>query len=123
MLPRHCNMIKAFIHVVRIALCWLIMTSLSKQLAVLQIIYITKLEKLVTDVYFTNLSNHWPQGRCDKKASIEIPRVTSQLPAAGSCVDDVKIDQHFKIIGNSDAPGSSVSEEIYFTIIIVIIPA
>ena len=48
-----------------------------------------------------------PQWHCDKKASIENPWeqsviVTSQLPAAGSCVDDVTMGQHFEITGSSD---------------------
>ena len=38
MQSRHCNMIKAFIHVVRVALGQLIMTSLAKQFTDQQII-------------------------------------------------------------------------------------
>ena len=64
-------------------------------------------EKLGIEVKFTNFWNQWTQRHCDKKASIETPRkqsviVTSQLPAAGSCVDEIKIDQHFEIIECSD---------------------
>ena len=58
-------MIKAFIHVMRVALRQLIMTSLAKQFTDLQILSIIKLEKL--DVYFTNSLSQWPQRHCDKK--------------------------------------------------------
>ena len=70
-----------------------------------------KLWKLGTDVYFTNALNHWPQRRCDKRASIETPQeqlviVTSQWPAVSSCIDEVTIGQYFEIIGSTDAQNS-----------------
>ena len=103
----HCNMIKAFIHVLPVALLQLIMTSLAKQFTNPQILSTMKLEKLGTDMYFTNSLNHWLQRHCDKKASIKTlweqsVIVTSQLPAAGSCVYEVTIGQHFEIIGSSN---------------------
>ena len=60
--------------------------------------------KLDADVYFTNSLNHWPQRHCDNKTYIETPReqsvvVTSQLPATGSCVDDVTIVSILKSSG------------------------
>ena len=55
MLSRHCNMIKAFIRVVIVALRESIMTSLTKQFTDPQIISIMKLEKLGTDVYFLQI--------------------------------------------------------------------
>ena len=54
MLSRHCNKIKAFIHIVRVALRQLIMSSLAKQFTHPQILSIMKLEKLGTDVHFAN---------------------------------------------------------------------
>ena len=51
-------MIEAFIHVVRVALRQLIMTPIAKLFTDLQILSIMKLEKLGTDVYFTNSLNH-----------------------------------------------------------------
>ena len=65
-------------------------------------------------MYFTNSLNHWPQHHCDKKVSIESPCeqlviVTSQLPVAGSCVDDFTIGQHFEIIGSSDGTEMFIS--------------
>ena len=71
MLSRHCNMAKAFIRAVHGAFGQLIMTSLAKQFTNPQILSITKLQKLRTDVYFTNYLNHWPQRHCDKKASVD----------------------------------------------------
>ena len=70
MLSHHCNMIKALIYVC-VALRQWIMISPTKQFTDLQILSIMKLEKLGTDVYFTNSLNHWPQRHCDKKASTE----------------------------------------------------
>ena len=100
-------MIKALIHVVRIAPRQLIKTSLAKQLCGSAEVYLMKLEKLDEAVYFSNSLNHWPQRQYAKKASLKTPReqsviVTLQLPATGSCVDDVTIGQHFEIIGSSD---------------------
>ena len=71
MLSHHCNMIKAFIPFMRVALRLWIMTSLTKQFTDPQILSIMKLEKLGTDVYFTNSLIHWSQHHCDKKASID----------------------------------------------------
>ena len=79
MLSRHCNMIKAFIHVVRVAIRQLIMTSLAKQFTDPQILSIIKPEKIGTDMYFTNSLNHRPRRHCDKKASIETPREKSVI--------------------------------------------
>ena len=61
-------------------------------------------EKLGTDVSFTNSLNHCPQHHCARKVSIATMReqsviVTSQLLAAGSCIDDVTIVQHFESFG------------------------
>ena len=55
MLPRRCNMTKATISAVCVALGQLFMTSLAKQYT----ISVMKLEKLVTDVYFINALNQW----------------------------------------------------------------
>ena len=49
-----------FIHVVRVALCQLNMTSLAKQFTDHQITSTMKLEKLSTDVCCINSLNHWP---------------------------------------------------------------
>ena len=75
MLPRHCNMIKAFIHVEGVAFCQLIMTSLAKQFTNSQILSMMQIEKFGTDVYFTHSLNHWPQRRFNKNASIKTPRI------------------------------------------------
>ena len=61
-------------------------------------------EKLGTDVSFTNSLNHCPQHHRAKRASIETTRVqsvivTSQLLAASSCTDDVTIGQQFEYLG------------------------
>ena len=80
MLSRYCNMSKAFIiHVVRVTIRQLIMTSLAKQITDPQILSIMKLEKLGIDVKWTNSLNHWTQRHCDKKASIETPREQSAI--------------------------------------------
>ena len=96
MMPCRCNMVKAIIRVVRVVFGQLIMTLLAKQSKTPHIFFAMKLEKLGTNVYFTNSVNHQPQHHCDKKASIETTReqpviVTSLLLAAGSCIDDVTI--------------------------------
>ena len=74
MLSRHCNMMKAFIRAVRVALGQLIMTSLAKQFTDPHILSLIKLEKLGTDIYFTNSFKNWPQRHYDKKASIAATR-------------------------------------------------
>ena len=51
-------MIEAIIHAVRFTLGQLIMMSLAKQFMALQILSTMKLEKLGTDMYFTNSLNH-----------------------------------------------------------------
>ena len=56
-----------------------------------------------------NKLNHWPQHHCDKEVSIEHTQkqsviVTSQLLAAGPCIDDVANGKHLfiQIIGNGN---------------------
>ena len=66
-----------------------------------------KIKKLATVVYFSNSLNHWPQRLCHKKASIETMQeqlviVTSQLPVASSCINDIAKGQHFEIIRSGD---------------------
>ena len=65
--------------------------------------FFDNVEKLGTDLSFTDSLNHRPH-RCAKKASIATAReqsviVTSQLLATGSCIDDVTIGQHFEPFG------------------------
>ena len=50
----------------RVAIGQLIKTLLAKQFIALHIFAIMKLEKIDTDVYFTNSFNHWPERRCDR---------------------------------------------------------
>ena len=64
----------------------------------------TDSEKLGTDVSFPNSINHCHQHNYAKKASIETTRelyviVTSQMLAVSSCIDDVRIGQHFELLG------------------------
>ena len=70
MLSHQYNTIKALIHVC-VAFCQLIMVSFAKQSKDPQILSVMKLERLGTDVCFTNSLNHWHPRHCDKKASIE----------------------------------------------------
>ena len=101
MLPHRCNKIKAIIRAARVALGQLIMTWLADADPSMM-----KLEKLRTDVSFTNLLNSLPQRHCDKKTSIETWEqsviVMSQLLVASSCIDDVtKGQQLFTFLKSS----------------------
>ena len=101
----HCHIIKAFKGLY--ACCARFPWSVNHhQFTDPRIRSILKYEKIDTDVYFTISLNHLPQRQCDKKASTETTRqqsviMTSQLPVASSCIDDVTISQHFEIIGSS----------------------
>ena len=110
--PRHlacrCNMIKAIICAMHVALGQLIMTSFAKLFMAPQIPSVMKLEKLKfgTDMPFTNSLNHWPHCHCAKKASIETTWeqgaiLMSQLLVTGSCIDDVTIGELLLILKSS----------------------
>ena len=126
MLSRRCNMIQAIICAMCVALGQLIMTSLAKNShSSADSFYHENLEKLDTDVYFTNSLNHWPHRHCEKKTSIKHTReqsvtMTSQLLAAGSSIDDVTIGIH--LFNDSLHASSILNHTLHLTSLVLLIP-